>query len=413
MKRILFLFILALPATTFAGGPRFVEGAKGNTPVSYANPNLVLNFDIGTLGSRSNAQADALVLQAFSLWNNVSTATVTLAQGDDLANDIDHTNFQGLVPSDDPKHSSIRDGLDPIIYDTDGQIIDELLGIGQNNNVVGTATSVFFTGTSSFITGYVLINGKLDISNIILLNAITHELGHMVGLDHSQLNIDNTENGTECRSSLAIYPMMYPFYCNQGTTLHQDDISAISALYAIDTVSSSFGQITGKLVNETDGAVLGANVWVENIVTGHVYSVVSDYLKQKTGFFSVLLPAGTYTLHANAINPLFTGGASVGPYADSSSSVSFSSPINTVNFEGETAGSTEFLSVVLGEATDVNFVRDGSGSFTTENPIFIPKAESSKKSGGGVIISPATLMLLLAIICFFRLGNRKTQYSFI
>ena len=51
-------------------------------PVVYAGggSNLRLNLDQGTLGTRSNAQAIALVQGAIALWNGVATSTLRLSR---------------------------------------------------------------------------------------------------------------------------------------------------------------------------------------------------------------------------------------------------------------------------------------------------------------------------------------------
>jgi len=90
MKSLLLFTILAIPVLAYAGGPRHIDG---NTPVRYTNPNVVLNFDVGTLGARSNSESNDMVLQSMALWNNVTTATINLTQGNNLASDIDQTNY--------------------------------------------------------------------------------------------------------------------------------------------------------------------------------------------------------------------------------------------------------------------------------------------------------------------------------
>ena len=108
-----------------AGGPLAVEGSSGHSPVHYSPSTITINYDIGMLGSRTNSQADGLVLQAFNLWNNVSTATVQLSQGTDLFADIDSTNYFDLIPDGTQNHPSSSDHLNPMVYDHDGLIIED------------------------------------------------------------------------------------------------------------------------------------------------------------------------------------------------------------------------------------------------------------------------------------------------
>jgi len=400
MKKFLLIVLLALPITAFSGGPLSISGPNGHTPVSYANPTVTLNFDIGTLGNRSNAEIDALVLQSINQWNTVSTATINLLQGTDLTTDIDITNYQNLIPNDDLNDSSIADGLNPIIYDADGQIFDALFGEGAGIDIIGFAGSVYYLGSSTFTEGYAILNGDTIInSDSTIISLITHEIGHLIGLDHSQLDINNTEDN--CLSLHSAYPMMYPYLCRETSTLHADDVVAVSALYPETNLETTYGQITGFFVNSSGRPVLGANLWAKNTITGISYSVVSDYLKQNTGFFSVLLPAGQYTLHANAINASFFDFSGVGPYATSATDISFISPlVGIINFEGNTPGNTKLLPVTTGKATEVSFVNNGSGTFTTDKPIFIAGPPEVGDDSSGTF-SPAIFLVML-IVYYFR-----------
>ena len=96
--------------------------------------------------------------------------------------------------------------------------------------------------------------------------------------------------------------------------------------------------------------VRGANLWAAETTTGKVYSVVSDYLKQNTGFFRILLPAGTYTLHAEAVQSNFIGASSVGPYAELNTDPSFQPPLYPAGI-----GGAPMTPVTLGNATPTTF----------------------------------------------------------
>jgi predicted Zn-dependent protease len=69
-----------------------------------------------------------------------------------------------------------------------------------------------------------VINGYLSVSDASLVNVIAHELGHLIGLDHTQL--DSTQGLASSN-----YPLMYPIAYRTLSTLHDDDIASVSALY--------------------------------------------------------------------------------------------------------------------------------------------------------------------------------------
>ena len=334
-RLILSITLLCVCAASQASGPLVLEGPTGNTPAKYANPNITFNIDPGPLGSRSNDLADQLVNNALTIWNDVSTSNIVLSQGTDMPVDITSSNFTSYIP--DPNNNAIHnddDGLNPIVYDNDGTIIDEYFGVGMGSGptatVVGFASSSIYIGATTFTEGFAVINGNdsLPVNNNQLTQIIAHEIGHYFGLDHTQGDIDNSETlvGGCNTTPNTDYPLMYPYACRNSLTTHEDDDVSISILYPVTNLNQLYGQLSGTFETTGGAAILGANLWVEDTTGGNVYSIVSDYLKQGTGFFSLMLPPGTYILHANSINDEFTQGSSVGPYAETMFDFSFLPP---------------------------------------------------------------------------------------
>ncbi len=349
-KILLWLSIL-YQGSVFAGGPLAVVNGES---VAYPNSgrNLSLNFDKGTLGSRSNNQADALVLRAMSLWNNVSTSTFNISQGNDIANDVTATDANSFI-------NNSRDGINPFIYDTDGSIIDSIFGVGQSRSILGVAGSSYFRSNSrrsTYIEGYLVLSGARTVSDNNMIIVMAHELGHFLGVDHSQL--DNSQG-----LSRANYVLMYPISIRTTPTLHDDDIQSISQLYPDASLDSVYSTVNGFFQNSNGSAKLGVNVWLQETTTGKVYSGVSDYLDTTNGAFKILVPAGTYTLNAEAIDNRFFAGSSVGPHARTQTDTSFINPITTVVYNENNTRSFLFK-MNAGCNITVNFRSDGTGSNT-------------------------------------------------
>jgi len=395
--------LLSASSLALAGGPLVLEGSDGSTPVTYQNPSVTIHAETGPLGTRNNAVADALVQQAFDLWNNVNTATVNLVLEDDgIPTDIKISNFLTYLPDPDGGETNTDDNLNPIVYDNDGAIIDEFFGVGANLSTIGFAASFFTIEGDFFVEGYAVLNGKTfdpPLTDTDLKLLVVHEIGHFMGLDHSQGNIDNAETDFGfpriCETTTQDnYPVMYPFVCREEETLHADDISAISALYPAASFDTSFGIIEGRFVDDDKDPILGANIWAENTTTGEVVSIVSDYLKEGTGFYRLHLTPGTYTLHANSINPLFNGGSSIGPYSLFLSDKSFTSPhpIDDVTLQAEVAGA-EMITVTANQTVILNFSVSGSS------------VDLSKSSGGSSAISSLASLILLSLLIVGRRFN--------
>lgn len=338
---------IALPA--HGGGPLELVNHQ---PVVYPNGGtlLTLNLDQGPLGYRTNAQATALAQSAIAMWNGVNTSTMRLIIGSPLAADYTTANYTNV-------YQRFSDGLNPVIFDTDGSITDAIFGVGAKSSILGFAGSAYWTSGPSvgkYAEGQAFLNGYINISDAVWTVVLAHEFGHFFGLDHSQL--DSTQG-----LAFNNYALMYPIAYRSLQSLHEDDAAAVTALYPAANVGATYGQLTGAFTTAGGTPILGANIWARETSTGKVYSVVSDFLTQGTGYFRLYLPAGTYTLNAESIASNFTGGSGVGPYSNSATSASFQSPhpITPVALGG---GSAQQIVIAAGCLATATFRLDGTGS---------------------------------------------------
>jgi len=423
-KPTLFVSLLTYSALSFAGGPLVLSGPAGNTPVSYQNSNITLNVENGDLNNTiSNTDANALVSDALALWNNtswnnVSTSSINLViDQTKIPLDIDINNFEAYLPNTSGTVFKANDNLNPLVYDSTGKIIDAFFYQGASNDTIGFAASIITVGNSYFDEGYIVINGKdLGLTQTEYRLLIAHEIGHFIGLDHTQVNINNQETdfGTPafCTTNIrSAYPLMYPFVCRNKETLHADDISSISALYPNASTNNTFGILQGRFVDATGNAILGANIWAENTATGEVISIASDYLAQGTGFYKLYLPAGNYTLHANSINTLFNGGSAIGPYAKDINDRSFTCPhpIPEVALKGDSAGNDKIITITNSQSQTVDFAIDAK---TTVLSVCNNSNSNSGSNGGSSndlfgAMSHFTLLITASLLMLGRLRSRS------
>jgi hypothetical protein len=369
------LAVLAVIAAR-AGGPLYVGGpppfAPGVPFVWNINP-LTYWTDLGSLGLQSNTQADTLVADAFKVWQDVPTANINFAKdasnNGKLGADVDHTNIAAVLDSIEGCGLLGTIAKDrSIIYDMDGSAVAAVLGQANENTVLGFATPACpgSNGVDSnyYQRGYAVLNGRFldgirtptnpEVTVAEFKAVMIHEFGHMIGLDHSQINLDCMTGGPNC--DLAGVPTMFPVLIDATamSTPATDDIAWLSELYP-ETVSnppnqvpyaSNMGHITGHvLFSDGQTPAQGFNVIARRVgdplvtavscVSGFLYTVDvgsplipswygSPYGSRDPaliGYYDLPgLPPGSYTVEVEAIhnsepNP-FVGGSGLGPFGD-------------------------------------------------------------------------------------------------
>lgn len=304
--------LLLTPKWAHAGGPLLY--ADDGTIIKWpaGGGNIPLTLDQGGLGSLDNPAATALVVSILSVWNAVPQSTVNLTVSPTpLSVDVNQTNF---IPFLFPPALL---GYNPVVYDTDGMILDTLYGAGARNQILGVSFGPEDNGVN-IVEGRVLLNGYA-LGTIVTMDefkgVIVHELGHLLGLGHSQINTDDPV------SQPTMYPIVHPDIQN----LKMDDLAWISDLYPTPQFATSFGSITGAAVQQIPtgfAGFQGLNVIARRIggnrteavscVSGHVFRAGGN----ANLIGSYLLPGlvtGSYSVELENVLSGFTNGSSVGP----------------------------------------------------------------------------------------------------
>jgi hypothetical protein len=356
---VFLLGIHTIPAS--AGGPNFVTGytaTQPGQPYRWTSGTVSYRTDLGSLGNQTNSQANSLVTSAFQTWQNVSTASLNIQSAGQLGYDVTATNISTFMNA----IGNCADASQPansIIYDQNGSIITAL-GY-DNNSTLGFAESFCLNDTAgAFNRGWAVLNGRFidgqpnttshqTVTLDQFKSAFIHEFGHLLGLDHSQVNL-NCLTSSCSSDDIAGIPIMFPFLLQNSTgVLSTDDKAAISALYPSISFSASTGRIQGR-VFFADGRTpaQGFNVIARQVgnprriavssVSGFLYTIwpgnplspnndtsISDLGfygsrdESLIGFYDIPgLPPGSYTVEVEAINNdadyAFTGSSAVGAF---------------------------------------------------------------------------------------------------
>ena len=200
--------------------------------------------DRGPLGSLSNAQARTLLTGAFQEW--ASLGILNFTEGPLLAENINATD----IPATNTAHYKHLwrvdgDGRSPVMFDTDGAIIDDLFGEDARLDILGvTGLDTPISSTPLIFEASIIINGAFfdgiglpaspeDLPSQTAFQAVmVHEIGHFLNLDHSVLNLDLASDGLP--GSDIFLPTMLPITAENEeplVTLNPDDVAAFRGIY--------------------------------------------------------------------------------------------------------------------------------------------------------------------------------------
>ena len=239
---------------------------KWNDPTDVTVVISATGSDDITDGSHTPA-----IQNAIAAWNEVGgtsahmreiISSVQRNRTDWESNDLhmilfDEDNSSGFFPE-----GSATVAVTPIWFYSSGRISD---------------ADVLFNGAGFEFTTSAEV-GKFDVQDVA-----THELGHLLGLDHSGW------------AGASMYP-----YVDQSVTLHRslslDEVGGLRHAYP----SASFARITGSVVREQGGSpVAGAHVVVRSSDGRPARSILSD----TSGAFTIYgLEGGLYSLYVDPLD---------------------------------------------------------------------------------------------------------------
>ena len=343
LKTLIIAGLMLIASSSFAGGPFVVEmNEHSGVALRWVDDTLSWYADPGKLSDQvDNTMARGWIEEALAKWKNakltnanresVSTTVVDTDYKGLLEDDVDVTNYGDYI-SDEP-------GKSAIIFDDTGDIIVALVGEQNRDKVVGLSQPLLADSTGLRLTkGFVILNGRLQSNGVLssnqtdaneLFKATTlHELGHLLNIDHAQVNLDVGEacvrNGS-CPNE-GVIPTMYPqLLTKRQANLTNDDKITVSWIYPSASFGTDFCTITGEIFDENGDPIKGVNVIASRVdstetfrladsrsfVSGALYSACNGNSRY---YLHGIVPNHQYEVTYEPISGEFTGAIRLGTF---------------------------------------------------------------------------------------------------
>ncbi len=281
------IVLAAASALLSAGGPRLVS--PDGLPVTWdADQPVAFAIDDGPLGPLDREEAAAAIRRALQSWEAIPASSVTFSEHGRLPEDVGADNFDAYLAGDT--------GANPLIFDHDGSLLDRLLGVGAADTVLGLSdVSRVDLERARLLSAWIVFNGRL-LGRDSLERVALHEIGHLLGLDHTQAARDLAENGSTADDGLV--PIMYPFILPHGTLMPRaDDAAWLSWMYPGVGSGLEFAYLSGSVLTAAGAPLPAVNVVAVPVSGGREeaaesVSALSGVLEPGSGDFLIPFPAG-------------------------------------------------------------------------------------------------------------------------
>ncbi|MBI2339602.1 MAG: hypothetical protein HYU99_04435 [Deltaproteobacteria bacterium] len=304
----------------------------------------------GSCGSFDNGAMLTKIGENLSQWSGITDITLSFDPETGIIGSIDNSNYSSLFTASSDCGDD-GDDLTPVVFDDDGTITDDIFGAGNRFSVLGFAgPAIFNDDCSEILEGQAFFNcrcqtgspsgscpGGVVFTEDDLNFTIMHEFGHLLGLDHTQVNQSigegscNTDTEGDCDALPAMYPQSVDAP-DQITPQRDDEVAALT-LYGGSAFASSFCTVTGTLEDANGDPLRCADIQAETGTPADTIAVVSGAFSPQRdsngdgdtqddgecfsncGDFILrgLDPSKSYTITVKPIDSQWRGGSGINP----------------------------------------------------------------------------------------------------
>lgn len=240
---VMFAMIVACVAA-HAGGPVLVGGPSfgiDGQPFVWDNTRPIqYRTDSGPLGSIDNATANTHLQQAFATWTQVPTAAISVQRAGAIEG-VTNGDVKTMADFNNVYGSCTAGTQTPIVYDSDGSLFSQLLG---DSSIIGFTSMCKLSSDGHIQSAILVLTGGAGLSVAEQDKVMIHEIGHVVGLDHS---LPGTNPCGTSGDDISALPMMY-YEISGQSKLTADDKAWISKLYPSSSYRSVYGTISGRIL---------------------------------------------------------------------------------------------------------------------------------------------------------------------
>lgn len=283
----IFLILLLFLSSAFQAAASNVLFADDARPVSLrwktVKIPIALSFSLTAQNPNIKADSDAE--------NAVRRSLETWEKAANVEFEEIWTDLQTVSPT-----GNSGDGVNLI---TIAQTAENLSMFAGETKDVSARTRVFFNRKGFINEADVVLNPYQQFSTdgtigtFDLEATITHEIGHLLGLEHSSI-ISSTMYAQQGKNGVFNLPGF------SARTLAEDDLTNVRALYGAKESEECCGKLFGKLVQTNGKPVKNKQVWIEDAESGQVVGGVNS---NSDGSFKFdALQTGIYRVFAQSPN---------------------------------------------------------------------------------------------------------------